>query len=64
MGQTSIYKYQMGEKIEAGATTFKVIGYEVVLGRGIRYIVAFWDDEKNECTWQYLYDFEIEMITL
>lgn len=53
----------MGEKIETSDTVFKVIGYEVVLGRGIRYIVAFWDDEKNECTWQYLYDFEIEMIT-
>jgi len=53
-------KYTIGESIKTLGLIYKVIGFEYVKDRGIRYILLHMDGGKGN--WEYLYDFEIKMI--
>lgn len=52
-------RYDIGEKIVHDGGYYKVIGYEYVKGRGVRYILLTKD---SKISWEYLHDFEIAMI--
>jgi len=53
-------KYDIGETIKNDGGIFKVIGYEFVKGRGIRY--ALLTARNGTVEWLYMYDFEIALI--
>jgi hypothetical protein len=53
-------KHSIGDEIKCDAGKLKVIGYTYVEGRGIQYILLTHTGSKFE--WEYLYDFEIEML--
>jgi hypothetical protein len=49
--------YEIGEEIELNDRKIKVIGYEFVAERGIRYIVLWHDGTMK---WEYFYKFELD----
>lgn len=53
-------RYEIGDKIKNDGGIYKVIGYEFVKSRGIRYILLSLKNGTPE--WIYLYDFEISLI--
>lgn len=53
-------KYQINEKIKTAEKLYTVIGFEIVIGRGMRYVLAHQKDGK--CEWEYMYEFEIEAL--
>lgn len=52
--------YEIGDKIKHNGGVWKVVGYEHVKGRGIRYIVLAVKNGALE--WLYLYDFELKSL--
>lgn len=54
-------KYKVGEKVKTDYGILKVIGYEYIQGRGIRYILLRLDTNGGP-VWDYMFDFEIKMI--
>lgn len=56
---TFTVKYEIGETIKHDGGFYKVIGYEFVKSRGIRYILL---TKEGKITWDYLFDFEIQML--
>jgi len=53
-------KYKIGEVIELFDRKVRVIGFEYIVGRGIRYVLLWATDDKID--WQFLYEFEIESL--
>lgn len=60
MKHTLTVKHEIGQTIKNDGGVYKVIGYEFVQGRGIRYILLSLKNGTPE--WLYLYDFEIKLI--
>ena len=54
-------KYKVGERVKTDYGILKVIGYEFVKSRGIRYILIRLDT-NGAVLWDYMSDFEIKMI--
>lgn len=52
--------YEIGQTIKTDGTIYKVVGFEFVKSRGIRYILL--SLKNNTPEWIYLYDFEIKMM--
>lgn len=52
--------YEVGDTIKHDGGVWKVIGYEYVKGRGVRYITLAVRNGTPE--WLYLYDFEIKSL--
>lgn len=53
-------KHKLGKTLKSSSRHYKVIGYEYVESRGMRYILATFD--VYDVKWIYLFDFEIEML--
>lgn len=53
-------KHEIGDIIKWDNGKLKVIGYSYVKGRGIQYILLAHSGSKFD--WEYLYDFEIDLI--
>lgn len=54
-------KYAIGQSIKYDKGIFKVVGYEYVKSRGIRYILLA--NNGLSMTREYLYDFEIGLLS-
>lgn len=53
-------KHEIGETINAKERKYKVIGFEYVKGRGIRYILLH--TNGGQVQWEYMYGFDIKAI--
>lgn len=53
-------KYKIGEVLKRDTGLYKIIGYEFVKSRGIRYILLSAKNGSPE--WIYLYAFEIDLL--
>jgi hypothetical protein len=51
--------FKVGQHLQGSGTDriYKVIGYEVMPGRGTRYILQYFDNGASK--WEYLFKFEI-----
>jgi len=54
-------KYKVGEKVKTDYGILKVIGYEYIQSRGIKYILLRLDINGTPI-WDYMFDFEIKMV--
>lgn len=52
--------YELGEIIKTSSKILKVIGYEYVPTRALRYVLIH--EKDGDAAWVYLYDFEIELL--
>lgn len=52
--------YELGEIIKTSSKILKVIGYEYVPSRALRYVLLH--EKDGVAVWEYMYDFEIELL--
>jgi len=55
-------RYQIGDIITTDTRTYRVVGYEYVPERAMRYILLH--DKEGVASWEYMYPIEIDLLKI